>query len=300
MDRKMRSIEWVEIIFSIIGFAASVYSSLYMDKLFALACYSVTALLLLLFAISARREDEDRDAIESCVNIGELAAKNDELSSKNEELTVKNGELTLKNNELVSENEELVSKNEGLSKEVDLLKMLATEASAEQPEKIRNVLFDDAMLSESEEVDLAKVVDEVLSQMKPFADPKGIRMSVSCASSPVMIKANYKLMSIMLRNIIDNSIKYMRRAGNLHVTLSKVDNDIFIICKDDGFGLASDELVHIFELNYQGSNRVSGNGLGLTQARDIVKAYNGEIYAKSNNGSGMGIYIQLQSAEDGQ
>ena len=39
--------------------------------------------------------------------------------------------------------------------------------------------------------------------------------------------------------------------------------------------------------------RISGNGLGLTQAKAIVEYYGGTIYAKSNTGNGMGIYIQL-------
>lgn len=49
------------------------------------------------------------------------------------------------------------------------------------------------------------------------------------------------------------------------------------------------------ELNFQGSNRLSGNGLGLAQARAIVEYYGGTIYAKSTQGGGMGIYIQLPS-----
>ena len=63
--------------------------------------------------------------------------------------------------------------------------------------------------------------------------------------------------------------------------------------KDTGDGLSADETKHIFELNYQGSNRISGNGLGLYQAKAIVEYYGGTIYAKSNAGKGMGVYIQL-------
>ena len=76
-----------------------------------------------------------------------------------------------------------------------------------------------------------------------------------------------------------------------------LDDDIFIILKDNGYGLSSDETSHIFELNYQGSNRISGNGLGLTQAKAIVNYYGGTIYARSTKGNGMGIYIQLPTNE---
>ena len=49
----------------------------------------------------------------------------------------------------------------------------------------------------------------------------------------------------------------------------------------------------IFELNYQGSNRKSGNGLGLAQVKAVVEHYNGTVYAKSSVGEGMAIYIQF-------
>ena len=75
--------------------------------------------------------------------------------------------------------------------------------------------------------------------------------------------------------------------------MSAVGTDIFIVLKDNGDGLSSAETPHIFEMNYQGSNRISGNGLGLTQAKAIVEFYGGTIYAKSTPGNGMGIYIQI-------
>lgn len=108
-----------------------------------------------------------------------------------------------------------------------------------------------------------------------------------------MVKASPTRIRILFRNIIDNSIKYMQRAGVLIITISNIGSDIFIVIKDNGNGLSKDETSHIFELNYQGSNRISGNGLGLTQSKAIVDYYGGTIYAKSSPSQGMGIYIQL-------
>ena len=158
--------------------------------------------------------------------------------------------------------------------------------------KLKTVLFNEALLEEKENVDLSGVVKETLDEMKPFLTAAGIRTS-EVASGDVSYIGSKKLMMIMMKNIVDNAVKYMQRAGNLHITVSSVADDIFIVCKDDGLGIGKDELPYIFDLNFQGSNRVSGNGLGLTQARDIVNAYGGTIYAKSAPGAGMGIYIQL-------
>ena len=126
-----------------------------------------------------------------------------------------------------------------------------------------------------------------------LAAKAGLSINVSSSEKDVPVKADRDLIRILFRNIVDNSIKYMNRSGSLIITISTIGDDVFIIFKDTGEGLTASETEHIFELNYQGSNRISGNGLGLYQAKAIVGYYGGTIYAKSCPGNGMGVYIQL-------
>lgn len=146
---------------------------------------------------------------------------------------------------------------------------------------------------ENETIDIIKIAGDTIEELKDFAREVGINILISTSDESLLVRGNISRMRIMFRNIIDNSIKYMNRTGNLIITISNIGDDIFIVLKDNGNGLSEDETKHIFELNYQGSNRISGNGLGLTQAKAIVDYYGGTIYAKSNIGRGMGIYIQL-------
>ncbi len=132
-----------------------------------------------------------------------------------------------------------------------------------------------------------------IKELEPNAEKVGLKVTISSASEELMVRASAARLRILFRNIIDNSIKYMQMPGVLVITISAIEDDIFIVLKDTGKGLPEDETKHIFELNYQGSNRISGNGLGLTQAKAIVEHYGGTIYARSPGGNGMGIYIQL-------
>lgn len=143
------------------------------------------------------------------------------------------------------------------------------------------------------EVDIIGVARRAIQELDADAKAVGLKVTISSAVDKLMVKASAKRLLIMFRNIIDNSIKYMQKAGTLVVTISTIEDDIFIVLKDTGNGLPENETKHIFELNFQGSNRISGNGLGLTQAKAIVEHYGGTIYARSPQGSGMGIYIQL-------
>ena len=146
---------------------------------------------------------------------------------------------------------------------------------------------------QNETIDIIQIARETVQELKPFAEKVRLEIRISAPDEKILVKADASRLRIMFRNIIDNSIKYMNRAGILVITISNLGDDIFVVLKDNGNGLSEKETAHIFELNYQGSNRISGNGLGLTQAKAIVEYYGGTIYAKSNVGKGMGIYVQL-------
>ena len=143
------------------------------------------------------------------------------------------------------------------------------------------------------EVDIIQAANDAIESLISFAEAQNIKIHLSTTCQELMVMAVPESIRILFRNIIDNSIKYMGRAGHMIITISLLGDDIFVILKDTGKGLNEEETTHIFELNFQGSNRVSGNGLGLTQSKMIVEAFGGTIYAKSSPENGMAIYIQL-------
>jgi len=146
-----------------------------------------------------------------------------------------------------------------------------------------------------ETVNIIAVANQAKNSLLEEAKAANLHITVSSATDTLLVTADQGRLMTLFRNIIDNSIKYMKRAGSLVITISTIGDDIFIVLKDTGEGLPNEETKYIFELNYQGSNRISGNGLGLAQARAIVEYYGGTIYAKSTVGNGMGIYIQIPS-----
>ncbi len=143
------------------------------------------------------------------------------------------------------------------------------------------------------EMDLISAAQEAMDSLSFFAESQKIKLHLSTTCEKLLMYADPDSIRILFRNIIDNSIKYMGRPGHMIITISLLGDDIFLILKDTGKGLSEDETLHVFELNFQGSNRVSGNGLGLTQTKMIVEAFGGTIYAKSSINNGMAIYIQL-------
>ena len=191
---------------------------------------------------------------------------------------------------LENEITELKKSNSELKKELDE-KLIAKASAKSEPDL--SSLLPPINESETATVDIIAIAGEAVNELNESAREAGLAIHISTAAESMMVKASPTRMRILFKNIIDNSIKYMKRAGSLTITISNIGSDIFIVMKDTGEGLSEKETDRIFELNYQGANRISGNGLGLTQARAIVNYYGGTIYARSNVGAGMAIYIQL-------
>ncbi|MBO5093460.1 MAG: HAMP domain-containing histidine kinase [Lachnospiraceae bacterium] len=196
---------------------------------------------------------------------------------------------------LLSEKEQADARYGSLQKETKKLSA-ALEQEREQRGRAAEAADPNNLLPQKEspvDLDIIAAARSVVEEMSSYSRQAGVQVLVSSANDSLMVRADASFIRIMFRNIIDNSVKYMNRNGSLVITISNIGEDLFIVLKDNGEGLPLSETEHIFELNYQGSNRVSGNGLGLTQAKAIVEYYGGTIYAKSESGKGMGIYIQL-------
>ncbi len=267
--------------------------------MFMIPC-AIYGVLLLLFANSVVTERGDAEVEVDDLNDRIVSVKREwrldteklkeEISNQEKAVMLLQEELTAAN----IKNTELIEKLDALELAVADKKSMPKEETVEPEEDLSSVL--PQYLPERSESTTVNIIDVAKSVAKEFHDDAakaGLSIQISSGEENLLVRGDQNLLRILFRNIVDNSIKYMNRHGSLIITISSIGDDIFVVCKDTGEGLSSDETEHIFELNYQGSNRISGNGLGLFQAKAIVSFYGGTIYAKSHPGSGMGIYIQI-------
>ncbi len=214
------------------------------------------------------------------------------LKEQCKQLANENTRLTSQLSQAHKENQQLKT----IQNDLDAARQELAAASKEPaPEDALSPLLPpiDQDAENQETINIIQVANDTIQEFLPFSAKEEIQILVSASTEILLVKASSQRIRILFRNIIDNSIKYMNQPGTLVITISTVGDDIFIVLKDNGKGLPATETPHIFEINYQGSNRISGNGLGLTQAKAIVDSYGGTIYAKSTEGKGMGIYIQI-------
>ena len=289
---------------SILSYLLVLYSFFRFDLWLILIFFLIHSLVLLTLAFLFWKSNlDDNDLIELQAKYQKLAADNERLAvSLREKLDdqtkrceAKDLELTDANLRIRTLSDEIAQLRDAEAARALEQQMADSSLSDADEEAGYEALLPPIDPSEdpNETIDILSIARDTISELSSFAAEADLKILLSAPENSLLVRASKGRLRILFRNIIDNSIKYMNRSGTLVITISNIGDDIFIVLKDNGDGLSERETKHIFELNYQGSNRVSGNGLGLTQAKAIVDYYGGSIYAKSMIGRGMGIYIQL-------
>lgn len=294
-NQQNRTYKIILILFIILTYIATPICALFNLLTFTYISYICQAIAVLLFLLAFRTERIPADSGSEPLSITGEEQKHlaDEQALRIRELRESNTEQSLTIERL---QRELTDAQKALSIQTTacthLEEQLAQSAPLDTPTGYADFL-PPAKDTDETTIDILQIVQDTIRELEESASQANIRIQIASSSNSLYIKAAPSRIRILFRNIIDNSIKYMQRTGILLITISNIGSDIFIVLKDNGMGLDTSETNHIFELNFQGSNRISGNGLGLTQAKAIVDYYGGTIYAKSTPNQGMGIYIQL-------
>jgi two-component system phosphate regulon sensor histidine kinase PhoR len=146
-----------------------------------------------------------------------------------------------------------------------------------------------------ETFDLRQLTVSVADGLKPLTDEKEIRMEIIGESFG--INANKVMMAELLRNLLDNGVKYNRRGGALTVRLSKEADLAVIRVSDTGIGIPQAHINHIFERFYRvdpsRSKKTGGTGLGLSIVKHIAQYHCGCVEAESEEGAGATMTVRI-------
>ncbi|MCL4298296.1 MAG: GAF domain-containing protein [Anaerolineae bacterium] len=159
----------------------------------------------------------------------------------------------------------------------------------------------DAGLSETKRqaLDLVEVIDETVNNLRPLAEAKHINLIWQKPASPLTLLADRNQVERVVRNLLDNAIKYTSGGGSITVNSSWVSNNgqsmAQIRVNDTGIGIPPEHQAHVFERFYRvdPSHTVPGTGLGLSIVKEIVTLYGGNIHLESMPGWGSAFTITL-------
>ena len=149
-------------------------------------------------------------------------------------------------------------------------------------------------------LDLAPVLYELADEMGPAARAAGLDLAIDVPAHLPSISANADQMRIVIRNLLDNAIKYTPPRGRVTLAAGREDHAVAIRVADTGVGIPAEQLQLVFDRFYRvdggGTRRVGGSGLGLALVQGIVKAHGGEIRLESEPGRGTTCIVRLPLA----
>lgn len=139
-----------------------------------------------------------------------------------------------------------------------------------------------------------KKICEPYTEIAEFAD----KVFVEELEDDVNINADEDRITQLLIILLDNALKYTNEGDAIKVKLKKKNNKALIIVEDNGIGINSQDLPHIFDRFYRGDKargREGGHGLGLSIAKWIVDKHSGNIDISSEERKGTKIQIVFPS-----
>ncbi|AXY26538.1 two-component sensor histidine kinase [Suicoccus acidiformans] len=128
-------------------------------------------------------------------------------------------------------------------------------------------------------------------------DEKDLELSLDLPKT--IFQGNEDLLDQLWMNLLENAIKYNRPGGMIEVRLTSSEASVHVLIRDTGYGFDTQNIQRIFDKFYQEdtSRADSGNGLGLSIAKQIIDLHGGHIEASSSKNVGSTFLITLPIPE---
>lgn len=150
-----------------------------------------------------------------------------------------------------------------------------------------------ASMADLEEVDLAKITREILVMLAPAAVEKQIELAFDPDKKIPTFMGNLTAIGILIRNLVDNAIRYCKDHGEVVVKVYRKYNEVVFEVSDNGPGIPVELQSRVFERFYRVlGNKSPGSGLGLAIVQQIATLHNARVeLATPADGTGLIVRV---------
>jgi len=131
------------------------------------------------------------------------------------------------------------------------------------------------------------LVEEIMDDYRPIGNEKGIEFELESPNVHCTFHGDAHLLKRALGNLIENALRYTPQSGKIAIHWHLEDTKLHFSIADSGPGIPKQDLPHVFEAFYRADSSRNpengGTGLGLTIARRIIRAHQGELVAANRD-----------------
>ncbi|GAB5519160.1 MAG: hypothetical protein RhofKO_14110 [Rhodothermales bacterium] len=146
-------------------------------------------------------------------------------------------------------------------------------------------------------LDLAAYLRVLADVFVPLAQRKAITFQQSIPAKSVPVSADPEHLEKVFTNLLSNAFKFTPEGGRIGLALMLAEETVTVVVRDNGPGIPSDELPHIFDRFHRASSPETtvqvGTGIGLALAKELVELHEGEIKVESEAGFGAAFTVVL-------
>jgi PAS domain S-box-containing protein len=147
-------------------------------------------------------------------------------------------------------------------------------------------------------LDVRDVIRRAIEDVRPQLDAKKHELSTSLPETPLPANADATRLEQVFGNLLTNAAKYTDEGGRITLNAARDGDDILVLVRDNGVGIAAEPLSHIFGLFTQVETSIDrsqgGLGIGLTLVKTLVEMHDGSVSASSNGpGEGSEFTVRL-------
>lgn len=157
-----------------------------------------------------------------------------------------------------------------------------------------------------ESMDINAYLRDWVEELRIDPRMEKIRIIYSDSSNPIPVIADREKLYRVLMNIIDNSLKYIdKEQKEIWISLLEDGDKALVRIQDNGPGIDSEALLHIFDRFYRADPsrnlNTGGTGLGLAIVKQMIEGQGGSVWAESQIGEGTSIYFtMLKTTKEGE
>ena len=148
-------------------------------------------------------------------------------------------------------------------------------------------------------LELSEVVDDKVALVAEPAKSKSITV-LNAVPQGTVAYADKDMISLVLRNLISNAVKFCRTGDRIIVSASMFNGEVVVEVKDTGVGIAPEDVEKIFGkqiFTTRGTSNELGTGLGLVLSKEFVELNGGKIWVESTLGKGTTFFFTLKAKQ---
>jgi len=140
------------------------------------------------------------------------------------------------------------------------------------------------------------LLEQARAAYASLAEARGVALQVQAAEDLPQVEVDPERMAQVFANLVTNALRYTPAGGQIELSAWSETGSVLLAVRDNGSGIAPEDLPHVFDRFYRGDKSRVNNGdagLGLSIAKSLVTAMGGEISVESKPGEGATFTIKL-------